>query len=394
MNHRQIDFSNTQVAFQTKTNQELRNSYLLFKAIGYNWLVQAGPKMVEAAFALRLPIKGIIKRTVFHQFCGGENIQDCEKNIQLMHQFNVGTILDYSVEGEEKEEVFETTAQEIIKTILKADSNPAIPFSVFKVTGVARFNLLAKINANQELSELEQAEFRQVKRRIHMICEMAYKHNVRLFIDAEESWIQDAIDDMVTEMMMLFNKEKTIIYNTIQFYRHDRLAFLKKSVEHAKQNNYYYGVKLVRGAYMEKESLRAQEMNYTNPIQPNKEASDRDYNAALEYCVQNINMLSICAGTHNEDSCLYLIELMKKAGLEPNDARVYFSQLFGMSDNLSYNLGNAGYCVAKYLPYGPVKAVLPYLFRRAQENTSVKGQAGRELSLVQTELKRRSSAKA
>lgn len=394
MNHRQIDFSNTQVAFQTKTNQELRNSYLLFKAIGYNWLVQAGPKMVEAAFALRLPIKGIIKRTVFHQFCGGENIQDCEKNIQLMHQFNVGTILDYSVEGEEKEEVFETTAQEIIKTILKADSNPAIPFSVFKVTGVARFNLLAKINANQELSELEQAEFRQVKRRIHMICEMAYKHNVRLFIDAEESWIQDAIDDMVTDMMMLFNKEKTIIYNTIQFYRHDRLAFLKKSVEHAKQNNYYYGVKLVRGAYMEKESLRAQEMNYTNPIQPNKEASDRDYNAALEYCVQNINMLSICAGTHNEDSCLYLIELMKKAGLEPNDARVYFSQLFGMSDNLSYNLGNAGYCVAKYLPYGPVKAVLPYLFRRAQENTSVKGQAGRELSLVQTELKRRSSAKA
>ncbi|MCG9881658.1 MAG: proline dehydrogenase family protein [Bacteroidia bacterium] len=394
MNHSRIDFSNTQIAFQTKTNQELRNSYLLFKAIGYNWLVQAGPKMVEAAFAMRLPIKGIIKRTVFHQFCGGENIQDCEKNIQLMHQYKVGTILDYSVEGEEKEEVFEATAQEIIKTILKADSNPAIPFSVFKVTGVARFNLLAKINAKQELSELEQAEFRQVKRRIHMICEMAYKHNVRLFIDAEESWIQDAIDDMVTEMMMLFNKEKTIIYNTIQFYRHDRLDFLKKSVEHAKQHNYYYGVKLVRGAYMEKEALRAQEMNYTNPIQPSKDASDRDYNAGLEYCINNIQMLSICAGTHNEDSCLYLIELMKKAGLEPNDSRVYFSQLFGMSDHLSYNLGNAGYCVAKYLPYGPVKAVLPYLFRRAQENTSVQGQAGRELSLVQTELKRRNSSKA
>ncbi|MDP3927566.1 MAG: proline dehydrogenase family protein [Bacteroidota bacterium] len=393
MNSSDIDFTNTQIAFQTKSNQELRNSYILFKAIGYNWLVQAGPKMVDFAFSLGLPIKGIIKKTVFHQFCGGENIQDCEKNIQLMHQFKVGTILDYSVEGEEREEVFETTAQEIIQTILKAKGNAAIPFSVFKVTGVARFNLLAKVNAKENLSESEQAEFRQVKRRINMICELAHKHQVRLFIDAEESWIQDAIDEMVMEMMMLYNKERAIVYNTIQFYRHDRLDFLKKSIAHAQANNYFYGVKLVRGAYMEKEALRAKEFNYINPIQPNKEASDRDYNAGLAFCLNHIPMLAICAGTHNEESCKYLITLMQKAGLEPNDERVYFSQLFGMSDNLSYNLANAGYRVAKYLPYGPVKAVMPYLFRRAQENTSVQGQAGRELSLVQTELRRRNASK-
>lgn len=393
MNHPEIDFSNTQIAFQTKSNKELRNSYILFKSIGYNWLVQTGPKMVELAFALGLPIKGIIKKTVFHQFCGGENIKDCEKTIQLMHQFNVGTILDYSVEGEELEEVFEATAHEVIQTIMKAQGNPAIPFSVFKVTGVARFDLLAKVNAKVGLSESEQAEFRQVKRRINMICEMAHKMQVRLFIDAEESWIQDAIDEMATEMMQLFNKERAIVYNTIQFYRHDRLAFLNKSIAHAQSNNYFYGVKLVRGAYMEKEALRAQEKNYLNPIQPNKAASDRDYNAALALCLEHISRVSICAGTHNEDSCKYLTTLMEKANLAPSDERVYFSQLFGMSDNLSYNLGNAGYRVAKYLPYGPVKAVLPYLFRRAQENTSVQGQAGRELSLVQAELRRRNAAK-
>jgi len=393
MNHTSVDFSNTQLAFQTKSNKELRNSYVLYKAIGYNWLVQAGPKMIDLCFTLGMPIKGIIKKTVFHQFCGGENINDCEKNIQLMHKFGVGTILDYSVEGEEKEEVFEATAQEIIKTILKAKGNAMIPFSVFKVTGIARFELLRKVNYIESLSEAEFKEFEEVKRRFRLICETAHQSNVRLFVDAEESWIQDAIDGMVLGMMQLFNKERAIIFNTIQFYRHDRLAFLEKSIKHAQKNNYFYGVKLVRGAYMEKEAQRAQEMGYRNPIQPNKEASDKDYNAGLSYCIEHINTVSICCGTHNEDSCKYLINLMKEKGLAPNDQRVYFSQLFGMSDNLSYNLSHAGYCVAKYLPYGPVKAVLPYLFRRAQENTSVKGQASREFSLVQTELSRRKHAK-
>jgi proline dehydrogenase len=392
MNHSSVDFSNTQIAFQSKNNQELRNSYMLFKAIGYNWLVQAGPKMIELCFNLGLPVKGIIKRTVFHQFCGGETIEDCEKNIQLMHKYGVGTILDYSVEGEEKEEVFEYTAKEIIKTIVKAKTNDSIPFSVFKVTGVARQELLAKVNSNESLSDAEKNEFEQVKRRIKSICETAYTNKVRLFIDAEESWMQTTIDNMVTEMMMAYNKEQVIIYNTIQFYRHDRLAYLKKSIQEAKDNGYYYGVKLVRGAYMEKESLRAKEMGYVDPIQPNKAASDRDYNEGLKVCIEHIDKVAICAGTHNEESCVYLMNLMNEKGIQPKDERVYFSQLFGMSDHLSYNLGNAGYKVAKYLPYGPVKAVLPYLFRRAQENTSVQGQAGRELSLVLKELSRRKHA--
>ena len=389
MTQTKVDFSNTQIAFQARNNKELRNSYLLFKAIGYNWLVQTGPALVDFGFKIGLPIKGIIKKTVFHQFCGGESVSDCETTIQQMYQFGVGTILDYSVEGEEKEVVFDATAKEIIKTIEKAHNNPAIPFSVFKVTGVGRFALLQKVNEKQALSTDETAEFDRVKARINEICKRAFDLNVRLFIDAEESWIQDAIDQMAGEMMQQYNRQRTIVYNTIQFYRHDRLAFLQKSIEEAAAGNYFYGVKLVRGAYMEKEAERAKGKGYTNPIQPSKAASDRDYNEGLRICLEHIQRVSICAGTHNQESCEYLIDLMKTHGLQATDERVYFSQLYGMSDNLSYNLANAGYRVAKYLPYGPVKAVLPYLFRRAQENTSVQGQAGRELKLITTELQRR-----
>jgi proline dehydrogenase len=389
MTQTKVDFSNTQIAFKARNNKELQNSYLLFKSIGYNWLVQTGPKLVEFGFKLGLPIKGIIKKTVFHQFCGGESVSDCEKTIQQMHQFGVGTILDYSVEGEEQEEVFDATAKEVIKTIEKAENNLAIPFSVFKVTGVGRFTLLQKVNEKKPLTVDEIAEFDRVKARIHSICKRAFDLNVRLFIDAEESWIQDAIDGIVAEMMLEFNKKRAIIYNTIQFYRHDRLAFLKQSIENAKSGNYFYGVKLVRGAYMEKEALRAIEMGYANPIQPNKAASDKDYNEGLKVCLTHHDFVSICAGTHNQESCEYLMGLMEQFGLNPSDERIYFSQLYGMSDNLSYNLADAEYKVAKYLPYGPVRAVLPYLFRRAQENTSVQGQAGRELKLVIAELQRR-----
>lgn len=389
MTHPKVDFTNTQIAFQARNNKELRNSFLLFKSIGYNWLVQTGPKLVDLGFKLGLPIKGIIKKTVFHQFCGGESVSDCTATIQQMHQFGVGTILDYSVEGEEHEHVFDETAKEIILTIEKAQNNSAIPFSVFKVTGVGRFALLQKVNEGKSLTVDELAEFERVKVRINTICKRAYDLNVRLFIDAEESWIQDTIDGIVAEMMQQYNQQRAIVYNTIQFYRHDRLAFLKKSIEAAIAANYYYGVKLVRGAYMEKEAERAKDMGYVNPIQPNKAASDRDYNEGLKECLNQIDRVAICAGTHNQESCEGLIELMKQKGLAPNDERVYFSQLYGMSDNLSYNLAHAGYRVAKYLPYGPVKAVLPYLFRRAQENTSVQGQAGRELKLITSELQRR-----
>ncbi|MFN4082537.1 MAG: proline dehydrogenase family protein [Bacteroidia bacterium] len=388
------DFNNTEIAFKSKTDGELINSYYLFKAIGYNWLVKVGPSLVETAFKIKLPIKRIIKKTVFKQFCGGESIDDCSKAINQLHNFGVGTILDYSVEGEEREEVFEATKNEILKTIeIASKEREKIPFSVFKTTGVARFALLEKVSAGKQLTVDEENEFLKAKERINQICNTAYNNNVRIFIDAEESWIQQAIDDFADEMMALYNKQKAIVYNTIQLYRHDRLAFLKKSHQKAINGNYFLGVKLVRGAYMEKERLRAQEMNYQDPIQPNKQATDHDYDEALKYCIENINNISICAGTHNEHSSALLTQLMQKHQLKPNDERIYFSQLYGMSDNLSFNLSNTGFKVAKYLPYGPVKAVLPYLFRRAQENTSVKGQAGRELSLILQEIKRRKHAK-
>ncbi len=389
-----LDFSNTEIAFRSKNNSELQTSYYLFKAIGINWLVKMGTPAIELAFKLHLPIKGLIKKTVYQQFVGGENINDCEKAIENMHKFNIGTILDYSVEGTEEENDFDHTCAETILTIKKAENNPKIPFCVFKVTGLGRFALLEKMNSGEaNITEGELAEYSRVKFRIDKICKAAFDRNVRIFIDAEESWIQTTIDRLAHEMMLKFNKQQAIVFNTVQLYRHDRLAFLKESLQLAKDSGYFLGVKLVRGAYMEKESKRALENNYTNPIQPSKEASDSDYNAALKFCVENISNISICAGTHNEASSRILAELMQSHQLVNNDQRVYFSQLYGMSDNLSYNLANAGYNVAKYLPYGPVKSVMPYLFRRAAENTSVKGQTSRELKLILQEKNRRAKLK-
>jgi proline dehydrogenase len=385
----QLDFSNTEIAFKAKTNSELRTSYFLFKAIGMNWLVKMGTPLIETAFALHLPIKSLIKHTVYQQFVGGENITECEKAIDTLNKYHIGTILDYSVEGKETESDFENTCNETIDTIHKAKGNSKIPFCVFKVTGLARLALLEKINSNIAISENEIVEFEKVKARIEKICTTAFENNVKIFIDAEETWIQNPIDQMATEMMVKFNKNEAIVFNTIQLYRHDRLAFLKDSFKHAVNNNYYLGIKLVRGAYMEKERARATEFNYIDPIQINKENTDIDYDHALRFCLENINRISICAGTHNEKSSTTLAQMMLDNNIEINDKRIYFSQLYGMSDNLSYNMANAGYNVAKYLPYGPVKDVMPYLFRRAAENTSVKGQTGRELNLILKEKARR-----
>jgi proline dehydrogenase len=384
-----LSFENTEIAFRSKSNSDLQRSFWLFKAIGYNWLVKIGPPLVEFAFNIHFPIKGLIKATVFKQFCGGESMHECDATMNHLHGYGIGSILDYSVEGKEAEEEFEHTTQETIETILKAVGNPQIPFCVFKVTGLARFDLLAKVNTKEALSSLEQLEFDNVRERIERICKTAFDRKVRLFIDAEESWIQDTIDSVAREMMLKFNKEEAIVYNTIQLYRHDRLAFLKECYEDALKHDYKLGLKLVRGAYMEKEAARALANGYPNPIQPNKESSDRDYNAALEFCVERLDRISICAGTHNENSSMLLVNLMVQNGIQPNDKRIFFSQLFGMSDHISFNLSSAGYNVAKYLPYGPVQSVMPYLFRRAAENTSVKGQSGRELSLVSKEVRRR-----
>ncbi len=382
-----ISFDNTEIAFKAKSDSELRKSYWLFNLIGNPGLVKIGAKLTP--IALNIGFKGIIKNTIFKQFVGGEDINDCEKTIQHLGKYNIGTILDYSVEGKESELDFEHCLTETLDTIKKAKNHDYIPFCVFKVTGLARFALLEKVSSGKALTQEEVAEFEKVRNRVKAICKAASEANQPIFIDAEESWIQQAIDDLANENMEAFNKEKVIVYNTYQLYRHDRLAYLKKSLETASDKGYKIGAKLVRGAYMEKERARAAEYNYPSPIQKDKVSSDEDYNNALKFCIENIGNMAICAGTHNEDSSLKLVEAMREKNITPSDKRIYFSQLLGMSDHISYNLSQAGYNVAKYVPYGPVKEVLPYLIRRAQENTSVKGQTGRELSLIMKEKKRR-----
>ncbi len=384
-----VSFDDTQTAFSAKSDADLRRAYGLFRLISYNWLVRISPPFVNAALALHLPVKGIIRSTIFRHFCGGETIEACDGTIRSMAQFRIGTILDYSVEGKESEVDFDHGLEQTLATIRRAKGDPHIPFSVFKPSGFARFALLEKLNAGQTLSEAEQLEFTRFRKRVETICELGAANGVPIFVDAEESWIQDVVDQLVREMMMRFNKERVMIFNTLQMYRHDRIDYLRQSLEHAKVNGYKAGFKLVRGAYMEKERERAEKMGYPSPIQPDKTATDRDYDAALRLCMERIEDVAICAGTHNEASSLLLTELMQSKGLATDHPHVWFSQLYGMSDHISFNLAKAGYNVCKYVPYGPLTAVLPYLIRRAQENTSVAGQTGRELSLIIQERKRR-----
>ena len=385
----QPSLDNTEIAFGGKSNAELKRAYWLFKLIGNPALVVAGRVFTNIALALRIPIGWVLRGNIFKQFCGGENIGQCRNAVESLGKFNIGTILDYSVEGKESEADFENTKAEIMLTVQEAARSQSIPFSVFKVTGIARFSLLEKVNASAALSEKEQLEWERVEARVDAICAHAAQYDVPIFIDAEDSWIQDAIDALANKMMAKYNAKSAIVYNTVQLYRHDRLAFLKKSHELAIAQNFFLGVKLVRGAYMEKERARAAEKGYVDPIQPNKEASDRDFDLAVKYCLDHIDRISVCAGTHNEKSSLHLAHAIDERKLNRNDKRIYFAQLYGMSDHISFNLSNAGFNVAKYLPYGPIREVIPYLIRRAQENTSVKGQTGRELTLIQREMKRR-----
>jgi len=388
-----ISFSNTKIAFNGKSNADLNRSFLLFKLLSKPTWVKAGSNFTLWALKLYLPIKWAVKKTIFKQFCGGENIDDCTETINKLGEFGIGAILDFSVEGKESDADFDNTVQETINTITKATQSNHIPFCVFKVTGVAPYNLLQKITCKAQLSDNEILAQKKVEARVEKICATAHKAGIPIFIDAEESWIQQAIDDLADAMMQKFNSQKVIVYNTFQLYRKDRLKFLETSNQKAKQNNYKLGAKLVRGAYMEKERKRAQEMGYESPIQNTKTDTDKDYDLALAYSLKHINNMAICAGTHNEESSLLLTKLMTENKISNTDNRVYFSQLFGMSDNLSYNLANEKYKVAKYLPYGPVKETLPYLIRRAQENTSVEGQTGRELSLIIKEKERRKTEK-
>jgi len=382
-----LNFNNTNIAFKVKSNNDLKRAYWLFRIIGSPLIVKLGKFFMIIALKLRLPVSFIVKRTIFKQFCGGESIQECSSTVETLGKYKVGTILDYSVEGKVEEEDFDQTTNIIIETIEKAAQEKNIPFAVFKITGISKFSLLEKasIDLNQ-LSTEEASELNKVKNRIDRVCSAAKKKNVPVFIDAEETWVQDIIDQWAFEMMLLYNKEKCIVYNTIQMYRHDRLVFLKECNEKAKQSNISYGIKLVRGAYMEKERKRADEMGYPSPIQPDKESTDRDYDIALDYILKNINYLSLVAGTHNENSSKKLALALENHNISKDDSRIFFAQLLGMSDHISFNLADHNYNVAKYVPFGPIKEVMPYLLRRADENTSVAGQTGRELGLIKLEL--------
>lgn len=389
MSEFKLNFQDTETAFADKSDRELKEKYKLFQLMNSPVLNSIGTKAAQFALAIGLPVKGLIKDSIFRQFCGGETIEECQPTIEKLADSNIGTILDYSVEGKDEIEEFEHTKNEIHRTITRAMEDEKIPFAVFKVTGIAPFNVLEKVGCNKELFKHESEEWELVGRRVTELCEYANTIGQQIFIDAEESWIQDAIDCLANAMMERFNKEKPIVFNTIQLYRHDRLEFLRKSHEASKARGFILAVKLVRGAYMEKERDRAIEKGYPSPIYPDKASTDRAFDEAIEYCLENIEEIAFVAGTHNEKSIQLLVQNMEQRGISHDHPHVFFSQLYGMSDNLSYVLAKNNYHVSKYVPYGPVKDAVPYLIRRAQENSSVMGQMSRELDLIKREIKRR-----
>ena len=382
-------FNNTQVAFSLKSDTELDRAYFLFKMIANEPLVRIGTAVTNFALKAHLPVDGLIRATVFDHFCGGVNEVDCLSVVDKMHTKGVSSVLDYSVEGKEEEKQFDAALEMTLKTVEFAKERQAIPFAVFKPTGLGRLDLYTKVGANQTLSNEEIVEWNKVKERFELICKTAHTKDVALLIDAEESWMQDAADDLVEEMMRKYNKEKVIVFNTLQMYRWDRMDYLKELHKRAQAEGFYIGMKLVRGAYMEKENKRAEENGYPTPICASKQATDDNYNAAVDYMMKHIDKMAIFAGTHNEESSYKLMEMLTEKGISKNDPRIWFGQLYGMSDNISYNLAANDFNVAKYLPFGPVRDVMPYLIRRAEENTSVAGQTTRELNLLKTERERR-----
>ncbi|MBT7481031.1 MAG: proline dehydrogenase [Flavobacteriales bacterium] len=382
-------FNNLEVAFSDKSNADLNRAHLLFKTISSPFLSKILTSMVKICLWLKLPITPIIKATVFKHFCGGTTIKNSQKVMAKLWESHIGTILDYSAEGKKSEEDFNHVMEETIRTILKSKNEKSIPFSVFKFTGLCSFSLLEKMSYNSVLTKKEEVEKGLFLSRIETICRTAAENKVPIFIDAEESWIQNAIDNITMEMMRKYNKEEACIYNTLQMYRNDRITYLNELVSDIKDNKYFVGLKLVRGAYHEQEIERAKQKNYPCPVHTIKENTDTDYNKALRICMENIDRISVCAGTHNEESSSLLMDLMQQHNIQKGDKRIFFSQLLGMSDHISYNIANSGFNVAKYVPYGPVKDVLPYLIRRAEENTSIAGQMGRELTNIIEEKKRR-----
>ncbi|MCA6460921.1 MAG: proline dehydrogenase family protein [Chitinophagaceae bacterium] len=390
-----LSFENTENAFAHLTDKELKNARFLFQSMSYPWLVQMGTRLTPFIMRTGLPVHGLIRKTLFKQFVGGETLENTEPVTQKLHSFGVEVILDYGVEGKEGEDSFDTATEEFMRVIRYASTQTNIPFISIKVTGLARFGLLQSLNEAPRLRsgihdhEWELDEWDRVRDRMYAICELAAEKKIGVLIDAEESWIQDPVDRLCMEMMQQFNTTEAVVYNTVQLYRHDRLSFLKMSHRIAKEKGFVLGVKLVRGAYMEKERARALEKGYDSPIQPDKASSDRDFNAAVQFCLENLGDIAVVVASHNENSNQLAAATMDRLGIARNYSRVHFSQLYGMSDHITFNMAREGFRVSKYLPFGPIREVIPYLMRRAQENTSVSGQTGRELTLIQRELQRR-----
>lgn len=382
-------FNNTEVAFALKSDSQLERAYFLFRMIQNEPMVRIGTAVTNFALKAHLPVEGLIRTTVFDHFCGGVTEDDCMPIIDNMYNNgNVHSVLDYSVEGKAEEDSFDSALDKILRILDFCEEKKAIPYAVFKPTGFGRFALYQKISEKKELTASEKEEWNRVEARFHKVCKAAKDKDVPLLIDAEESWMQDAADWLIEDLMKEYNKEKAIVFNTLQMYRHDRMDYLKRLHQKAHQEGFHIGMKVVRGAYMEKERERALEKGYPSPICANKKETDDNYNAAIHYMMEHKNM-AIFAGTHNEESSYLLMDLAKKYNIKKDDKRMWFGQLFGMSDHISYNLANEGYNVAKYLPFGPVRDVMPYLIRRAEENTSVAGQTSRELNLLKAERKRR-----
>jgi len=389
-------FNDTAQAFQHLTDGELRRAVALFSLIGKPWLVNVGSAFANVALALRIPLGWAVRPTVYAHFCGGESIDDSEETMAKLAAHNVRTILDYSAEGQTAEADLDATCSEVLATIHAADGDARHAFAVFKVSGLSSNALLEKVGnalaGGAALSRDDEAAWERVQRRVRTLCEATAATGGRILIDAEESWIQDAIDALAEDMMSDYNREQVVVYTTAQMYRHDRLAYLKDMAERAEEGGYACGVKLVRGAYMEKERERAEKRGYPSPIQPDKASTDRDFDDAVAWVLDRLEQVHLVAGSHNEASNLRLCKLMAERGLAPGDARVAFAQLLGMSDPITFNLAAHGYNVAKYVPYGPIREAIPYLIRRAQENTSVAGQTSRELELLKREQSRRNSA--
>jgi proline dehydrogenase len=390
-----LSFEDTHTAFDYKSDKELQSAKFLFGTMNYPWFSALGIRMTPFLMKTGLPVHGLIRKTIFKQFVGGETLEQTAEVGKVLSNYNVQVILDYGVESKEGEENFEHATQEFIRVIQYAATQRNIPFISVKITGIARLGLLQTLNDAPRLrsglhdNEEEIAEWEKLRERMFRICAAAAENGIGVLVDAEESWIQDPIDRLTMEMMEIFNKEKPIVYNTLQLYRHDRLNFLKMSHSIARQQGFILAVKLVRGAYMEKERERAAQMGYVSPIQNDKSFTDGDFNAAVEYGINNINEIALIIASHNEYSNLRTAELMENKGLQRHHPHVHFSQLYGMSDNITFNLAKAGYFVSKYLPFGPIRDVIPYLMRRAQENSSISGQTSRELTLIKKETDRR-----